>query len=50
MTKGVSHRKGYQILNSENKALTSSMEDYLEMIYRTCGGGVRQGEPAGRRA
>ncbi|WP_243136990.1 metal-dependent transcriptional regulator [Alkaliphilus serpentinus] len=28
--------RGYQILNSENKLLTSSMEDYLEMIYRTC--------------
>lgn len=28
--------RGYQILNSENKLITSSMEDYLEMIYRTC--------------
>ena len=28
--------RGYQILNAESKALTSSMEDYLEMIYRTC--------------
>ena len=28
--------RGYQILNSENKLLTSSMEDYLEMIYRMC--------------
>ncbi|WP_341533964.1 metal-dependent transcriptional regulator [Sporosalibacterium faouarense] len=28
--------RGYQLLNSENKLLTSSMEDYLEMIYRTC--------------
>lgn len=28
--------RGYQILNDENKLLTSSMEDYLEMIYRTC--------------
>ncbi len=28
--------RGYQILNSENKLLTSSMEDYLEMIYRIC--------------
>lgn len=28
--------RGYQILNSENKILTSSMEDYLEMIYRIC--------------
>ncbi len=28
--------RGYQILNSENKILTSSMEDYLEMIYRVC--------------
>ncbi|KAB3539095.1 DtxR family transcriptional regulator [Alkaliphilus pronyensis] len=24
------------MLSSENKKLTSSMEDYLEMIYRTC--------------
>ncbi|NLP46480.1 MAG: transcriptional regulator MntR [Epulopiscium sp.] len=28
--------RGYQILNSENKLLTPSMEDYLEMIYRIC--------------
>jgi DtxR family Mn-dependent transcriptional regulator len=28
--------RGYQILNAEDRALTSSMEDYLEMIYRTC--------------
>lgn len=28
--------RGYQMLNSENKLLTSSMEDYLEMIYRIC--------------
>lgn len=28
--------RGYQMLNSENKLLTSSMEDYLEMIYRVC--------------
>ena len=28
--------RGYQILNDENKLLTSSLEDYLEMIYRTC--------------
>ncbi len=28
--------RGYQILNAENKLLTSSMEDYLEMIYRIC--------------
>ena len=28
--------RGYQMLNAENKLLTSSMEDYLEMIYRTC--------------
>lgn len=27
--------RGYQMLNSENKVLTSSLEDYLEMIYRT---------------
>ncbi len=28
--------RGYQMLNSESKVLTSSMEDYLEMIYRIC--------------
>ncbi|NLC44073.1 MAG: DtxR family transcriptional regulator [Clostridiales bacterium] len=28
--------RGYQMLNSESKILTSSMEDYLEMIYRIC--------------
>lgn len=28
--------RGYQLLNAENKMLTSSMEDYLEMLYRTC--------------
>ncbi len=28
--------RGYQLLNAENRMLTSSMEDYLEMIYRTC--------------
>lgn len=28
--------RGYQLLNAGNKNLTSSMEDYLEMIYRTC--------------
>jgi Mn-dependent DtxR family transcriptional regulator len=28
--------RGYQMLNSENKLLTSSMEDYLEMIHRIC--------------
>ncbi|WP_242876035.1 metal-dependent transcriptional regulator [Cellulosilyticum sp. I15G10I2] len=28
--------RGYQMLNSEQKLLTSSMEDYLEMIYRIC--------------
>lgn len=28
--------RGYQMLNAENKSLTSSMEDYLEMIYRIC--------------
>ncbi|WP_425449129.1 metal-dependent transcriptional regulator [Dethiothermospora halolimnae] len=28
--------RGYQMLNSENKLLTPSMEDYLEMIYRVC--------------
>ncbi|ANW99269.1 DtxR family transcriptional regulator [Thermoclostridium stercorarium subsp. thermolacticum DSM 2910] len=26
--------RGYQLLNQENKLLTSGMEDYLEMIYR----------------
>lgn len=29
--------RGYQILDVESKALTPSMEDYLEMLYRTCG-------------
>lgn len=29
--------RGYQILDAESKALTASMEDYLEMIYRICG-------------
>jgi DtxR family Mn-dependent transcriptional regulator len=28
--------RGYQMLNSERKVLTSSMEDYLEMLYRLC--------------
>ncbi|MCR1898957.1 DtxR family transcriptional regulator [Irregularibacter muris] len=28
--------RGYQMLNVEDKLLTSSMEDYLEMIYRVC--------------
>lgn len=28
--------RGYQLLNVENRLLTSSMEDYLEMLYRTC--------------
>jgi len=28
--------RGYQILNAGSRMLTSSMEDYLEMIYRTC--------------
>lgn len=28
--------RGYQMLNSEDKILTSSLEDYLEMIYRIC--------------
>ncbi len=28
--------RGYQMLNAENKLLTSSMEDYMEMIYRIC--------------
>ncbi|HHU63243.1 MAG TPA: MarR family transcriptional regulator [Clostridiales bacterium] len=29
--------RGYQMLDSENKLLTSSLEDYMEMIYRICG-------------
>ena len=28
--------RGYQMLNAEKKLLTSSMEDYLEMICRLC--------------
>jgi Mn-dependent DtxR family transcriptional regulator len=28
--------RGYEMLNQENKQLTPSMEDYLEMIYRNC--------------
>ena len=28
--------RGYQILDLKDKLLTSSMEDYLEMIYRIC--------------
>ena len=28
--------RGYQILNRQEKKLTSAMEDYLEMIYRLC--------------
>jgi len=28
--------RGYQLLQHENTALTSAMEDYLEMIYRNC--------------
>mgnify|MGYP000070738545 CR=1 FL=1 len=28
--------RGYQMLNADQKLLTSSMEDYLEMIYRLC--------------
>lgn len=28
--------RGYQMLNAEKQSITSSMEDYLEMIYRTC--------------
>lgn len=26
--------RGYQLINQENKVLSSAMEDYLEMIYR----------------
>ncbi|HSH36768.1 metal-dependent transcriptional regulator [Schnuerera sp.] len=28
--------RGYKMMNAEKKLLTSSMEDYLEMIYRIC--------------
>lgn len=28
--------RGYQMLNAEKQSITSSMEDYLEMIYRIC--------------
>lgn len=28
--------RGYQLLNAEDRVLTPSMEDYLEMIYRIC--------------
>ena len=28
--------RGYQLLEQNKKLLTSSMEDYLEMIYRNC--------------
>jgi DtxR family Mn-dependent transcriptional regulator len=28
--------RGYEIIRQENILLTPSMEDYLEMIYRTC--------------
>lgn len=28
--------RGYNMKNAEEKLLTSSMEDYLEMIYRVC--------------
>ena len=28
--------RGYQMLSQQEGALTSSMEDYLEMIYRAC--------------
>lgn len=28
--------RGYELLQTERKLLTSSMEDYLEMIYRIC--------------
>ncbi|PKM52676.1 MAG: DtxR family transcriptional regulator [Firmicutes bacterium HGW-Firmicutes-7] len=28
--------RGYKMLDIENKKLTSCLEDYLEMIYRTC--------------
>ena len=35
-SKGFYTVRGYQMLNAENRLLTSSMEDYLEMIYRIC--------------
>ena len=28
--------RGYQMLDSDSKVLSSSLEDYLEMIYRIC--------------
>ena len=28
--------RGYKMMNAEKRLLTSSMEDYLEMIYRIC--------------
>ncbi|NMB07671.1 MAG: DtxR family transcriptional regulator [Tissierellia bacterium] len=28
--------RGYKMINAEKKLLTTSMEDYLEMIYRIC--------------
>ncbi|NLY42560.1 MAG: DtxR family transcriptional regulator [Clostridiaceae bacterium] len=34
--KGFHTVRGYQMLNSEKKILTSSLEDYMEMIYRIC--------------
>lgn len=30
--------RGYQIISRREGRLTSAMEDYLEMIYRSCGG------------
>lgn len=29
--------RGYQLLNQEERRLTSAMEDYLEMVYRSSG-------------
>ncbi|QAT43407.1 metal-dependent transcriptional regulator [Aminipila luticellarii] len=40
--------RGYQLLNEKENVLTSSMEDYLEMIYRICSkeGFIRMNELA----
>ena len=42
--------RGYHLLNEKKCLLTSSMEDYLEMIYRVCleQGFIRINELAGR--
>lgn len=36
MRKGFHTVRGYEILKKNKRSLTSSMEDYLEMIYRNC--------------